>query len=143
MCSLQVNFTVGRSGKEGDIGGEEMKPAISDTGFGYITIEGSKIEHDIIIRLSGEVKKRKKKLSKTVYGTSHTVSLEEAKHIYQDGAERLIIGSGQEGMVRLSEEAVDYFKKKKCEVDLHPTPKAMEYWNKAKGTVIGLFHVTC
>jgi hypothetical protein len=43
-------------------GGKEMKPAISDSGFGYITIEGSKIEHDIVIRLSGEIKKRKKKL---------------------------------------------------------------------------------
>ena len=120
-----------------------MKPGISDTGFGYITIEGSKIEHDIVIRLSGEIKKRKKKLSKAVYGTSHTVSLEEAKHIYQDGAKRLIIGSGQAGMLRLSEEAVDYFKKKRCEVELQPTPSAIEFWNKAKGAVIGLFHVTC
>ena len=120
-----------------------MKPVISDTGFGYITIEGSKIEHDIVIRLSGEIRKRKKKLSKAVYGTSHTVSLAEAKHIYQDGAKRLIIGSGQEGLVSLSEEALDYFKKKKCEVDLQPTPSAIEYWNKAQGAVIGLFHVTC
>ena len=120
-----------------------MKPGISGTDFGSITIEDSKIEHDIVIRLSGEIKKRKKKLSKAVYGTSHTVSLEEAKHIYQDGAERLIIGSGQAGMGRLSEEAFDYFKKKKCEVELQPTPSAIEYWNKATGAVIGLFHVTC
>ena len=120
-----------------------MKPAIDNTGFGYITVEGSKIEHDIMIRLSGRVKKRKKKLSKAVYGTSHIVSLEEAQHIYQDGAERLIIGSGQEGMVRLSKEAVAYFKKKKCKVNVQPTPKAIKYWDKVKGAVIGLFHVTC
>jgi hypothetical protein len=120
-----------------------MKPAMGDTGFGYISIEGSKIEHDIVVRLSGKIKKRKKKLSKSVYGTSHIVSLEEAKSIYQKGAERLIIGSGQEGMVRLSEEAVEYFKKKKCRVILQPTPKAIKYWDKAKGAVIGLFHVTC
>jgi hypothetical protein len=120
-----------------------MKPAINNTGFGYITIEGSKIEHDILIRLSGKIEKRKKKLSKAIYGTSHTISLEEAKHIYQDGSERLIIGSGQEGMVRLSEEAVGFFKKKKCKVNLYYTPKAIEYWNYAKGSVIGLFHVTC
>ena len=67
-----------------------MKPVIYDYGFGYITVEGSKIDHDIIIRLSGEIKKRKKKLSKAVYGTSHIISLEEAKYIYQNGAERLI-----------------------------------------------------
>ncbi len=120
-----------------------MKPAIDKTGFGYLKIESSKIKHDIVIRLSGEIKKRKKKLSKAVFGTSHIISSEEAKYIYQDGAERLIIGSGQNGMMRLSEEAIDYFKKKKCKVHLQPTPKAIEYWNKAKGTVIGLFHITC
>jgi hypothetical protein len=124
-------------------GGDEMKPVISDTGFGYLTIEGSQIAHDIVIRLSGEVRKRKKKLSKAVYGTSHTVSLEEAKNIYQKGAERLIVGSGQDGMVRLSDEALDYFLKKKCEVELSPTPCAIECWNKCKGSVIALFHVTC
>lgn len=120
-----------------------MKPAIKETGFGYITVEGSRFEHDIMIRLSGEIKKRKKKLSKAVYGTSHTISLEEAKHVYQEGAERLIIGSGQDGMVRLSEEAADYFEGKGCEVDLRPTPEAIKRWNKAEGAVIGLFHVTC
>jgi len=34
---------------------DELKPTINDTGFGYITIKGSKIEHDIVIRLSGEI----------------------------------------------------------------------------------------
>ena len=120
-----------------------MKPVISDSGFGYITVEGSKIDHDIIIRLSGEIKKRKKKLSKSVYGTSHIISLEEAKYVYQEGAERLIIGSGQQGMVRLSKEAADYFKTKRCKTGLHPTPKAIEKWNDAPGRVIGLFHITC
>ncbi len=120
-----------------------MKPAIEKTGFGYLKIEGSKIKHDIVIRISGEIKKRKKKLSKAVYGTSHMISLEEAKYLYQDGAERLIIGSGQYGLVKLSEEAIEYFKKKKCKADLQPTPEAVESWNKAKGKIIGLFHVTC
>lgn len=120
-----------------------MKPAISNTGFGYITIKGEKIKHDVVIRLSGDVGKRKKKLSKAVYGTSHTLSSDEAKSVYEDGAERLIIGSGQDGMVKLSEEASEYFKKKKVEVDLERTPKAIEDWNKAKGSVLGLFHITC
>ena len=120
-----------------------MKPAIDKTGFGYLKIEGLKIKHDIVIRISGEIKKRRKKLSKAVYGTSHMISLEEAKYLYQDGAERLIIGSGQYGLVELSEKAIEYFKKKKCKVDLQPTPEAVESWNKAKCKIIGLFHVTC
>jgi hypothetical protein len=36
------------------------------------------LDHDGVICLSGKVKKRKKKLSKEQYGTSHTVSLAEA-----------------------------------------------------------------
>ncbi len=40
-----------------------MKPTIDGAKFGSITIEGEKIEHDIVIRLNGDVEKRKKKLS--------------------------------------------------------------------------------
>jgi hypothetical protein len=120
-----------------------MKPKIDSTEFGSITIDGERIEHDVLIRLSGEVAKRKKKLSKAVYGTSHTVSLAEAEFIYEKGAERLIVGAGQNGMVTLSEEAAEYFANKRVAVDLVPTPAAITHWNKAHGSVVGLFHVTC
>lgn len=120
-----------------------MKPGIDGTRFGCITIDGSEIEHDVLILLSGEVKKRKKKLSKAVFGTSHTISLDEAEYIFEKGAERLVIGSGQDGMVTLSEEASEFFRKKGVKVDLSPTPEAIRQWNKAKGPTIGLFHVTC
>ena len=120
-----------------------MEPKIDRTMFGSITIDGQIYERDVIIRLSGKVKKRKKKLSKAVYGTSHTVSLDEARHVYQEGAARLIVGAGQYGLVELSDEATDYFEQKECQVELLPTPKAIQAWNEAKGAVIGLFHVTC
>jgi hypothetical protein len=120
-----------------------MKPKIDGTEFGSITIAGNRIEHDVLIRLSGEVVKRKKKLSKAVYGTSHTVSLAEAEYLYEKNAERLIVGAGQDGMVTLSAEAADYFSRKGVAVDLAPTPDAIARWNKAKGAVVGMFHVTC
>ena len=120
-----------------------MKPTINSTRFGSITIEGEKYENDVLIRLDGQIKKRKKKLSKAIYGTSHVISLDEAKYIFEDGAERLIIGTGQTGMVKLSDEAADYFKKKDCQARLYPTPEAIRVWNKADGKTIGLFHITC
>lgn len=120
-----------------------MKPQIEKTKFGSITIDGEKFEHDILIRLGGKVEKRKKKLSKEIYGTSHTISLAEAEYVYEDGASGLIIGSGQTGLVELSPEAAAFFKKKDCRVELWPTPKAIRAWNEAKGARIGLFHVTC
>jgi hypothetical protein len=120
-----------------------MKPRIERTQFGSITVAGTVFEHDIIIRLDGEVKKRKKKLSKAIYGTSHIISLDEAIHVYQEGADRLIIGTGQSGMVELSDEAADYFRRQKCLVKMLPTPQAIRAWNEAEGAIIGLFHVTC
>lgn len=120
-----------------------MKPKIEKTKFGSITVNGEKYDNDIIIRLDKKVEKRKKKLSKEVFGTSHTISLVEAEYVYEDGAETIIIGSGQSGMVKLSDEATDFFIQKHCQVELFPTPEAIELWNEAKGQTIGLFHITC
>lgn len=120
-----------------------MKPEISATAFGSITIEDKIYDHDVVIRLDGTVVKRKKKLSKEKYGTAHKVSIEEAEFVYDEGAQRLIIGTGQDGMVELSGEANQYFKENGCQVVTLPTPRAIETWNKAAGATIGLFHVTC
>jgi len=120
-----------------------MKPTINATEFGSITIDGEKYQNDVVIRLSGDVKKRKKKLSKAIYGTSHKVSLDEAKDIYEQGAELLLIGAGQYGMVELTEEAGEFFKKKGCRVEMLPTAEAISVWNTTAGDVIGMFHVTC
>jgi hypothetical protein len=120
-----------------------MEPRIDRTQFGSVTIDGKVFDHDVIIRLGGQVKKRNKKLSKAVYGTSHTMSLAEAEHLYQDGAERLLIGSGQEGRVALSEEAATFFARNRCQVELLRTPEVIPVWNQAEGAVIGLLHVTC
>ena len=120
-----------------------MRPAIDETAFGSITIAGEVYAHDVVIRLSGDVKKRKKKLSKAKYGTSHTVSRDEAEHLFEAGAKRLILGSGQSGSVELSEGAAAYFRQHGCAVQLLPTPQAITVWNTATGAVIGMFHVTC
>ncbi len=124
--------------------GIKMKPIIDSTEFGSIRIEKAIFEHDVTINLNGRVKKRKKKLSKAIFGTSHIISLDEAKHVYKRGARLLIIGAGQYSSVNLSDEAENFFKHKKCNVKLQPTPKAIETWNKTnKQKTIGLFHVTC
>jgi hypothetical protein len=78
---------------------------IESTAFGTITMDGQTYEHDVVVRLSGEVVKRKKKLSKKYYGTSHILSKDEAKFVFEKGCEQLIVGSGQIGNVHLSPEA--------------------------------------
>ena len=122
-----------------------MKPPIEATQFGSITLGGVVYDHDVVVCPDATVKRRKKKLSKAVYGTSHTISLDEAKYVYGqgEGAETLIIGGGQYGRVELSPEAAEYLARKRCDIVLLPTPDVIPTWNKAKGKAIGLFHVTC
>jgi hypothetical protein len=123
----------------------QVKPPIEAAQFGSITLGGTVYDHDVLVCPNATVKRRKKKLSKAVYGTSHTISLAEAKYVYGEGegAQRLIIGSGQYGRVELSPEAAEYLARKRCDVVLLPTPDVIATWNEAKGKVIGLFHVTC
>jgi hypothetical protein len=116
---------------------------IDGTEFGSIIIDGETYTHDVLIRLSGEIRKRRKKLSKRVYGTSHIMSLEEAEFVYEKGCPLLIVGTGQNGNLRLSPEAAGFFAGKGCEVLVEPTPRAIAEFNRAKGDRIGLFHVTC
>jgi hypothetical protein len=118
---------------------------IDSTEFGSITIDGNTYPHDILIRLSGEVVKRKKKLSKKHYGTSHIISREEAEFIYEKGCDTLVLGAGQYGNVELSPDAAEFFEHHDCRVILQPTSDAIETYNKArdKTKIIGLFHVTC
>ncbi len=116
---------------------------IDSTTFGTITIDGKTYDHDVVIRLSGEIVKRRKKLSKQIYGTSHMLSEDEAKFIFEKGCEQVIIGSGQAGNVQLSPEAEAYFAKKDCKVVLRPTPEAITAFNRSRAATIGVFHVTC
>ena len=120
-----------------------MKPTLEKTSFGQITIDGELYKQDILIRLDGSIEKRAKKLSKQVYGTSHKISLAEAEHIYQAGADLLVIGTGQYGLVELSPEARQFFEDQGLEVEMSPTPQALEAWNQAEVDKIGVFHLTC
>ena len=116
---------------------------IDSTIFGAITIDGKTYEHDVVVRLSGEVVQRKKKLSKKLYGTSHVLSEDEAKFLFEKSCDQIIIGSGQMGNVHLSPEAEAYFERKGCEVLLKQTPEAIQVFNRSRAKRIGLFHVTC
>ena len=116
---------------------------IDRTDFGNITIDGKSYEYDVIVRSNGEIRKRKKKLSKRQYGTSHIISEAEAKYVFEDGCRLIVIGSGQQGNVRLSPEAAAYFDKKGCKVLLEPTPEAIHAFNRASDRKVALMHVTC
>jgi len=122
-----------------------VKPKIKDTSFGSISVGKKTYTYDIVIELDGSVRKRKKKLSKRLFGTSHKVSLDEIEDVYEKGARQLIVGAGQYDQVRLSDEAQAFLEGQGCAAILLSTPEALTKWNETKGQgeTIGLFHITC
>jgi len=119
-----------------------MKPIISGTGFGSITVGEKMLDYDVVIHMNGHIEKRKEPMAMTTHGASDVLSLDEAKRIYEKGAEHLIVGTGMRSMLHLSNEAKAFFDKNHCRVDLWSTPHAIEEWNHEEGKkTIGLFHV--
>lgn len=120
-----------------------MKPVIDQISFASITVDNKEFTHDIIIRLDGSVERRNKKLSKQIFGNAHKLARNEAKHLYEEDADLIIIGNGLFGELHLSQEAQDYFNEKSCQLEILNSKKAIIRYNKAEGRVIGLFHTTC
>ena len=110
---------------------------IENTTFGTITIDGKTYEHDVLIRLSGEVVKRKKKLSKKYYGTSHVLSKDEAT------ASSSFSAPDRWAMCTYRRKLRLILRKRGCELLLQPTSEALHAFNSSHAKKIGLFHVTC
>jgi len=122
---------------------KNKKAFVQSCSFGEIVIDGTAYDHDVIITISGKIRKRKKKLSKKYYGTSHVISLEEAQYLYEKDAEEIIIGTGMYDMVTLSPEASEFLADQRCQVTTAATPQAIELYNSSPTRVMALFHITC
>ena len=81
--------------------------ATTDTCFGAITNHRETCERNAVVRLSGDGVKRKK-MPKGVYDTSHTISEDEIRYVYEKGCKYLVVGTGQSGLADLSTNAAAY-----------------------------------
>jgi hypothetical protein len=113
------------------------------TGFGWIEIEGSTYEKDVILHADGSVTKRKKKLSKPLKGEYGHTPLSEAElgFIDDERPDAVFVGTGQDGALPITPEAQDILDHYKAEVG--PTPGIIDRIEKARGKKVAILHVTC
>ena len=92
------------------------------TEFGWITLGGTRYDHDIVIHTDGSVSKRNKKLSKPLKGEyGHTpLSAGELEFLEKEHPEVVYIGTGQYGDLPLTLEAVAFLES--YEPVVMPTP---------------------
>jgi hypothetical protein len=118
-------------------------PSIAETSFGRITIGGETYDHDVYVLADGAVKKRKKKLAKAAYGTSHKIGPDELRRLCKHGPEVVFIGTGQYGVAELTPEGEAYLRGHVAEWHVLPTPQLAEAYNACDSPKAALIHVTC
>ena len=109
--------------------------------FGSIRIDGVSYEHDVVLD-RGEVRKRKKKPSRQFrdqYG--HTpLSIEEK---IPWACRRLVIGTGAHGALPVMEVVKREAERRKIELVILPTPRALEVLKSDPPHTNAILHITC
>ena len=108
--------------------------------FGSIQIDGITYEHDVVID-RGEVRKRKKKPSRTFRDTfGHTPLSVEEQIPWQ--CRRLVIGTGT-GALPVMEQVQLEAQRRKIELVIVPTARAIELLKQQSADTNAVLHVTC
>jgi len=119
---------------------------IEEYHFGAITIDGKIYNHDVEVRWTDEVLKWWRE-------ESHFIDIEDVKRAVGESPDIIIIGTGESGVAKVSEEAQKFIKEKGIELIIDQTAEAVKTFNIIKEEskeeegkqrkIIGLFHLTC
>lgn len=118
-------------------------PQIMRAGFGDITIGKKNYNRDVYISVYGKVKKRKKWIAHELYGDAHMLGARELEEVCRGGPEILIVGSGKDGKLELTDDARRYLTQRSIKLELLATPQAVEAYNKSNQRKAAMIHVTC
>jgi hypothetical protein len=118
-------------------------PQITRYRFGEITVAGKSYTRDVYIPVSGKVKERKLPQDAETAGSKHVVGAPELDKVCQGGPEILFVAAGKSGLVELTDEARRYLAHRAIQLEIHPTAKAVESYNKSKLRKALLAHLTC
>ncbi len=120
--------------------------AIEEYHFGVITIDGKNYTNDVEVRWTGEILDWWRK-------ESHLVDVEDVKRAIEQGPEIIVIGTGESGLVKITDEAEKEIEEKGIKLVIDVTGEAVRTFNVInqeseeeegeQAKVIGLFHLTC
>jgi hypothetical protein len=114
---------------------------IEDFSFGHITIGGVSYEHDVVID-HGSIRKRKKKPSKRLRDEFGHTPLSAEENIPWK-CRRLIIGTGTYGNLPVMDDVKREAARRKIELIILPTAKAIRALREASKKTNAILHVTC
>jgi hypothetical protein len=116
---------------------------IVEKSFRQITIGKNTYESDMYILVNGEIKRRAKKLAKEIYGTSHKIGPSELKNICRGKPKKVFIGTGQSGVVELTQEGDNFLREHGVECCVLPTSKVIQEFNKFGKPKAAVINLSC
>jgi hypothetical protein len=117
-----------------------MKLRIDGFLFGKMTIGGREFTSDLILYPDGHVQ------DNWWRAQGHSLLPDDITTVLDAAPEKLVIGTGASGMMRVSDSAVELCKNRGIEVEIYCTAGAMTKFNEAveAGTVVAAcFHLAC
>ena len=119
-------------------------PKINFTDFGSINIDD--VKYDQVLLVGDKVLERNFDKLKELFGTSHKIADWELRELFSDKPEIIIVGTGQNGALTVSEDVIGAINDKNIELIIKTTPQAVIEYNKLKQEgkkVNALIHTTC
>ena len=124
---------------------------ITEYHFGSITIEGKTYNYDVEVRWTPKESLRDPtgqtcEVLKWWRGESHVVDVEDIKRAVGENPEIIVIGTGESGMAKVTNQAKEEIISKGIGLIIEKTGQAIKSFNREeekKRRVIGLFHLTC
>ena len=116
-------------------------PTVEWVAEGEVRINGERHVDDIVIREDGSLRKRRKKLSRRVFGTDSRVSIPELEWVCKGMPQALVIGIGATGKLQIGAEARDWLAIRGIRLVAEPSPNAVAEYRAMRGPRALLLHV--
>ncbi len=122
---------------------QEKLIRVESTSFGKVIIDG-RTYGDVLIA-NNEVIPRNRGFLRKVFGTSHKISEEGIKKLFEGDVEVIVIGTGQSGALSVDSQIREKINSADVELVEAKTPEAIELFNSLarEKKVNALFHTTC
>ena len=107
--------------------------------FGKIVIDGVTYTKDVIVT-------KEKVIANWWRKSGHELCVADIEHVIdQYSPEKLIVGTGKFGMVKVLPETKEFLAKRNVQLQAYHTRKACEVFNAEfnEKNVVGAFHLTC
>jgi len=107
--------------------------------FGHIIFNEQDYPFDLVISTKGDCHERGPR------GNNHLLEANELRNYLEPETKKLIVGTGDSGMLRVAEDAIKLLKSRHIELAAAPSAEAIAIYNSEpyKSRVTAVIHSTC